>query len=163
MSLTEKILELLPEGTRPVKWVVDQIPNDAIQATDLDLIKIAKNNIENHLEGPHLIIVIDGSEINPRLDSQYITLAPDFGHPLKVVFGCTLGAIPGKLPYIFVNGIEGYLEDRWYERVNVPDYPMRFKNIDQVSAIAEPTGKIKVGEDGRMGEVYELRFEIGGY
>lgn len=94
MSLTEKILELLPEGTRPVRWVRHQISNKTLHIYDFDVLAFARNDIKNNLEEPHIIIEINVDEFNPRLDSQFINLAPEFSHPLTIIFGFTYEPIP---------------------------------------------------------------------
>lgn len=162
MSLTQKIVEALPEGTRPVRWMTHQISKDSIKHTDLDLVGIAKQSLIRELEGPHLIVTIDDYEFDPRMDDQFIALSYEIAYPLTIVFGCTLGAIPGKLPYIFVKGTKHYKEGLWLERKNLHTPRIHLKSYpgDVLSAetlTAESNGKIEVGIDGKMGEIYEIR------
>lgn len=162
MSLTQKIIEAIPEGTRPVRWMSQQICKESMKYTDLDLVGIAKQSLIRELEGPHIIITVDSSEFDPKMDDQFVDLSLYIPYPVTIVFGCTIGAIPGKLPYLFVKGTKHYKEGLWLERKNLHTPLIRFKSYsgDELSAetlTAESNGKIEVGSDGKMGEIYEIR------
>lgn len=47
-----------------------------------------------------------------------------------------------------------HLEGRWYDAVYVPTGPPGLSNAD---AVAEPTGRFEVRDDGAVAEVWEIR------
>lgn len=156
MSLIEKITEQLPAGTRPQRWAIQQIDNSMIEGAAVDVVEFAKRDMARELPEPRRFVVMDASEIDPVQDGNLISLPPGPSLPVTIVFGFTLGAIPGKLPHVVVQGSGSHMDGRWYSRSEFSAYPLIVKNGADRSVVAESRGRIEIRDDGALAEVYEV-------
>ncbi len=153
MSLAEKIRDMLPEGARP-RPCAYQLVSDEFVEDSPDAIKSASGRILQQLPDPCRIVVLDTADLDPWQDGDYLPDAVVFtGQAGKIIYGITIGAIPGRLPYIVVRGRAGTYEGNWLDRKAVSHQSLHLIIEDEEpdtyrQVLAEATGEVEIRADG---------------
>lgn len=160
MSLAHKIMDALPEGTRPGAFAFLLVSGEFARDPS-DAIKLATGQIFQRLHDPCRVVVVDTADLDPLQDAHLVpNAAALMSQPGAIVYGFTLGAIPGKLPYVVVRDDAGAQEGHWLDRTSVPAHPLLLPVGEDEDTyrqvVAETTGEVEVREDGAMAEVYRV-------